>query len=271
MIPGEIKNYDGELAYTQFYIWIAAVGMWFNSFRIPRKHDNVPVIFSTPQRAYFLNQLAHYGFDTSNGKIPTPIISYYLSDYEHKKERDTPQVVTWYNKNDGTEYPNLIPYDCTFQVSVWTRKQLDMFELMYQIQESFDQGYHWIIFTDTETGMKQTTPFFLEGITDASNLEPGQDGQVEWRRDINLRAECYLPRAGYNKRSPISKLYLDLGTGSEIDNCTIEYASGGVDFIVKKWNTGNLCGVIEPNHIYFSGTVNSGQHDEEFVVENYTW
>jgi hypothetical protein len=268
MIPGEIKDHQGELSYTQFYIYIVSMGLWFNSFRVPRKHDQIPVIYSTPQRAYFLNQLKLYGFDTNNGQIPTPIISYYMTGYEHKKERDLPGVVKWLNKNDNMMYPRMIPYDLTFNVSVWTRKQMDMYEIMFQFQSSFEQGMHWIDYIDPITKMTQTTPFFLEGITDASNIEPGADGEVEWRTDVSIRAECYLPRPGRSIHN-IKKLYIDLGTENSNDNCIIEYFSGNV-YNIKK-NQGILCGNISSGSIYFSGVVNQGLYDEEFIIENYTF
>jgi len=279
MITGESHEYNGESAYPQFYLYISALGAWLNSFHVPRKHDNIPVIYSTPQRPYFLNQLAKYGFDTSNGQIPTPIFSYRLTSYERRKDREIPRVVKYHNKEHNKFYPDLIPFNCTWSINLWTRKEADTMDIMYQFQTAFEQGMKWIIFTDEEFPRRtQTTVFFLENIADSTNSEPGDKGDMEYKTDITLKSECYLPRTGFDG-SYVKKLYIDLQTSTDVDNCTIEYISGsGAVYVsgvpqlgVKKANTGELCGIISPQLIAFSGIVNAGQPDEEFVVEHYTW
>lgn len=266
MITGELKAYQGDFSYQSFYINIAAIGSWLNSFKSARLHDQIPVVYSTTQRAYFLNQLSKYGFNTINNRqIPTPIISYWLSDQQHKQAMDHPMSVKYFNRDDGCLYPDLIPWDCTYTVSIWTRKQSDMFEIEYQLKSSFNQGIHWIYLTDQETGRRQTMPIFLEGVADASNYEPGETGEPEWRKDYTLRAECYLPRPG-SWSNPIKKIFVDIGTGNDADNCNISYVSGTM--FAQKVNEGTLCGVIEDGRIYFSGTVNQDQPDEEYVEEN---
>lgn len=279
MITNELQNYDGELAYPQFYLYISAIGAWLNSFHVPRKHDNIPVIYSTPQRPYFLNQLAKYGFDVSNGKIPTPIWSYRITSYERRKEREIPMMVRYHNKELNKFYPDLIPFNITWNVSLWTRKELDTMDIMYQFQTSFEQSMKWIIFVDEEFNNRtQTMVTFLESVADGTNVEPGEKGDMEYKTDITLKSECYLPRTGFDS-AYVKKVYIDLQTGQMNDNCTIDYISGsGAVYVsgvpqlgVKKYNTGELCGVISSQLIAFSGTVNAGQPDEEFVVEHYQW
>jgi hypothetical protein len=279
MITEELRDYNGEASYPQFYLYISAVGAWLNTFRVPRKHDSMPVIYSTPQRPYFLNQLAKYGFDTSNGQIPTPIWSYRISGYERRKDREIPRVVKYFNKETNKFYPDLIPFNITWTISLWTRKEADTMDIMYQFQTAFEQGMKWIIFTDEEFPKRtQTTVFFLDSIADSTNPEPGEKGDMEYKTDITLKSECYLPRTGFDG-SFVKKIYIDLGTSEDTDNCTIEYISGSGEVYVsgvpqlgvKKINTGELCGIISPNLIAFSGTVNVGEPDEQLVVEHYTW
>lgn len=272
MIPGEIRNYDSELAHTLFHIYILGLGSWLSTMRVPRKHDNVAVIYSTPQRAYFLEQLNKYGFDTNNGQIPTPIISYYLNEFTLKVEREKPRIVKYLNTDDNSLYPDMVPYDLTFTVTVWTRLQMDMNEIMYQLLTGFEQSIHWIQFKDPKTGRKQTAPYFLESVSDASNTEPGEAGNVEWRKDLTIRAEAYLPIGG-EKVFPVERLFIDLNSGQEADNFTVSYLSGNPDLGLeaKKVNGGVLYGDINPGNIYISGTVNVGEPDEEFVLENDQW
>ena len=271
MITNELRDYNGESSYPQFYLYITALGAWLNTFKVPRKHDSIPVIYSTPQRPYFLNQLALYGFDTSNGQIPTPIFSYRLTSYERRKDREIPRSVRYYNTDTNKFYPDLIPFNCTWTISLWTRKEADTMDIMYQFQTAFEQGMKWIIFTDEEHPHRtQTTVFFLESIADSTNAEPGEKGDMEYKTDITLKSECYLPRTGFDS-AYVTKLYLDLSTGHPEDNCAITYLSGDINLGVKKMNTGDLCGVISPNLIAFSGVVNNNEPDETFVVEHYQW
>lgn len=272
MIPGELKIYDGtEIAHEQFYIYIAAMQSWFSSFRCYRKHDIVPCVFSSPKRAYFESQLARYGMTLLNGQIPTPIISFWLSDYQLKIEREKPRMVKYYNRHDRYLYEDMIPYDLTFEVIVWTKKQADMFEIMSQIQRSFEQSIHWIFFKDQQTQRTQTAACFLEGISDSSNIEPGDKDDVMWKKNINIRVEAYIPRNGYPS-NPVKKIYIGVNTGDARDDTFIEYISG--DPVLRSaiaYDT-NLSGHILVGDIAFSGTVSHPSTNEEtFVVENYQW
>ena len=265
----ELRSYDGEFAGTEWSVYLAAVDAWLSSFRIARKHDTIPVVYSTTQKQYFEDQLNRHKFKIENGMIPTPIISFWMNGWNIKQGFDKPKYTKYYNRKDGAKYPDLIPCDAMYTISIWTYKREDMFEITQKIRTAFDTGIFWIKFTDPTTGMTQHTPFFWESMTDASNLEPGPTDNTLIRRDINLRSEHYLPRAGEDVPL-ITKVYLDFRTDQGEQGATIDYISGSFAIRKTKVNDGALTGRIAPGHVYASGIVNAGQNDEEYVKEDWS-
>lgn len=265
----ELRAYDGEYGHTEYGVYLAAMDAWLSTFRVPRKHDTIPVVYSTTKRAYFENQLSRHGFKIENGMIPTPIISFWMNGWNIKQGMNKPRMQKYYNPHDGAKYSDLIPTDAMYTISVWTDKREDMFEICSSIYASFDQYILWIKFTDPNTGRTQHTPFFWESMTDVSNMEPGATDNTLIRRDISLRAEHYIPREGEDVPK-ITKVYLDFRTGGEtLNHATIDYISGNLMIGQAKVNLGALDGKIAPGHVYVSGTVNVGAPDEETVFENW--
>ncbi len=264
----EIRGYDGEFAHTLFYVFQNGVDSWLATFRSARLHDTVPVIMSTGRRAYFENQLRRHGFTTINGQIPTPIISFWLNDFQRVKALDHPREIKWYSDTEpGCYYPDMIPFEGSWTVSFWTHKQADMWELDGQFQRSFNNGgLRWIVFKDEITGRFQFCRFEIENRSDATNYEPGDTDQPLLRVDYNLKCDLWLPFEG-NTVSQIKKIYLDVNFGQP----SISYISGVIVEQGAQENNGTLQGILSPGMIYFSGVVNSGEADTETVVENHQW
>lgn len=268
----ELRNYNGEFAHPAFYVYEAGIDAWLSTFRVARKHDVIPVIQSTGRRAYFENQLARHGYTTINGQIPTPIISWWITDYQRVPELDRPREIKYHNRTDDCLYPDMIPFNVNITISIWTRKQQDMKELESQFHANFNNGgLRWIEFKDNITQRKQFTPFIIENRSNVSNLEPGESDQPLLRVDYALKSEMHFPLPGAFVPK-ISKVYIDIdvsGKENNMPDCEITYISGEVDS--SKVNKGKLCGLISPGLVYFSGTVNAGQVDEEYVMENHQW
>lgn len=267
----ELRNYDGELAHPAFYVYLAGVDAWLSTFRVARKHDTAPVIMSTGRRAYFENQLARHGFTTINGQIPTPIISFWLNDYQRLASFDRPREIKWFGNPDGSYYPDMIPFECFFTISFWARKKSDLRELESQFHASFNNGgIRWIEFKDQITGRRQQTPFFIENRTDASNYEPGETDEGMIRTDYNVKSEMHFPLNGTDIPA-IKKVFININTSEKLNSCSISYISGQISSDGVKENEGEICGVISPGLIYFSGVVNENQADEEYILENHSW
>ena len=167
-----------------------------------------------------------------NGLIQTPGVAFYLSDYQVKegvRPKENYYTRRYYN-NEGEKIgssavPPLQEYQLTYSINIWTAYRSHMSMLQYQVQSEFaPEKYFWV--GDEEYGFEftlggdncridrehhgQWAHALMEGIADASDLEPGSNVQRTMRTEINFTiTTAYMPLPFDREQAYIGEIDLE--------------------------------------------------------------
>lgn len=148
-----------------------------------------------------------------NGLIQTPGVAFYLSDNQPKegmRPKENYYTRRYYNKSlkkiGSVAVPPLQEYQLTYSINIWSPYRSYMSILQYQVQSEFvPEKYFWIPgfgedddkygfeYTDGTSNCRydrehhgQWAHALIEGIADASDLEPGSNAQRILRTEITF-------------------------------------------------------------------------------------
>ncbi len=148
-----------------------------------------------------------------NGTVQTPGVAFYLSDNQPKegmRPKENYYTRRYFDNNSNkigsVAVPPLQEYQLTYSINIWSPYRSYMSMLQYQVQSEFaPEKYFWIPGfgqDDTDFGFEYTegsdncrydrehhgqwAHAMLEGIADASDLEPGSNAQSVYRTEITF-------------------------------------------------------------------------------------
>ena len=161
-----------------------------SGFVVERAGQYIPidrVLYSTPERAFS-------GDDTK--RIDLPVISFFMTTSEINTESDSFALLRRGGiVKDIATYTGfksrLLPVRATYQVDFWVKFMDDARLLQTQL-------FHWFrlrvipAVIDFGNGRGSQVWYFLDSISDNSDLEPGEDERLI-RFTADIRAEGYLP------------------------------------------------------------------------------
>lgn len=164
-----------------------------------------------------------------NGLVQTPGVSFYLSDRQPKegmRPKENYYTRRFYDKNGNkigsAAVPPLQEYELTYSINIWSPYRSYMSILEYQIQSEFaPEKFFWIPGSgtgDSEYGFQftkgtnncryerehhgQWAHSIFEGITDASDLEPGAGAQRMIRTEITFRLTNAFMALPFEREQP---------------------------------------------------------------------
>lgn len=222
--------------YLLFKKYSIEVKRWLNAiFHIPRLDStraSVKIVYATPERA-----IAKYVVPLRNKQTDIPIIGFYLASQVYNPEKNTVvenlETIKYKDNNIAKRLKPLQTYSLTYVINIWTKLQMDMDIVLYQLLTQFtpyrylavesnidyknyenttrfypmtggpEQGKTWDEANEKyERKPGQWFPLLIESTADASNLEPGEAGDRLIRYDINLMCDrAYLPLGGFEYKS----------------------------------------------------------------------
>lgn len=193
----------------------------------------IPVVYSSPRRAFALGESADAGGDAGGGPyyappnqgnnfLPivffrytnaTPILDRTIP-YEHiltKKMQDNNSVI--YKKNK----PMLV-YNLTYSASLYCALMQDADILAFRFMTEFRPQCHLWIGDTGDAGNREKGLYahmVLEDVTDASEYEPGDIGERIIRKDFSWKiTEAYVPTIPYEIDEKIIKdIYFTVNEG----------------------------------------------------------
>lgn len=162
----------------------------------------IPLIFATPERAWslmrrkFKKQIA----ENPNFRIPLPFLSlqqigdatFDPSRYLYRKILYRRVAIDTQNYESALAHPHPLPFTFQYSCELWTKTRLEARVAIAQFAALWDEGgmLYRKIDHGTPLGIK-IIPFFLEGITDNTNLE-ASDQQRSLRWTFSFRVEGWL-------------------------------------------------------------------------------
>lgn len=182
--------------------------------RLENSDRKVPVVYSTPRRAFAMGSSSEEEGDVggepfyappSQGNNWLPVISFHMTSmepimgktipYEHvltQKIKDNNDRVIGYKKNKP-----LLPYTINYVATVYAGLMQDMDILTYKLSSEFRPNcYLWIgpedKVDDGTAGL--WAHMVLDSVTDGTEYEPGDIGERVVRKDFSWTVtEAYVP------------------------------------------------------------------------------
>jgi hypothetical protein len=150
-----------------------------------------------------------------NGKIDSPALSYYITDYQLSLEKSRPaenfDIRQYKDNNTGgivgvAKVPPLLEYQVHYVVNAWAVYQQEMDILQYEMVTEFNpQKFFWI--GDPAYGMNyqgdrmnrqfhgQWSQAIVDNFADVSELEPGDSQQRTLRFELSFTLmNAFLPQ-----------------------------------------------------------------------------
>ncbi len=199
----QYANQPVLIQFTQFfYQYTYKLLSWWsdsNNFCVTRKGTTtapLEAVYSAAQKM-FAETDANF-----NGNPPTPIVSIFLIDIQHRPEIDLPRETKGRARFNGKTFlfSRPQPFYLSYQCTIWTDKIGDMDELMTLFYYQSNQGMIWLTF-DQDPGIEPKhfhgvgnyMPMYIDSIQDNTEFETGDIQHRLVRKDITLRVEAYLP------------------------------------------------------------------------------
>ncbi len=222
--------------YLLFKQYSVEVKKWLQAIlHIPRLDStdaSVKVVYATPERA-----IAKYVVPIRNKQTDIPVVGFYLAGIAYSSEKNTAveNLETIYDKdnNIASRMKPLQVYALTYVVNIWTKLQMDMDIVLYQLLTQFtpfrylavesnvdykdyeNRERHYPMENGPEQGRTwddvnekwvkkpgQWFPMLMESVNDTSSLEPGEAGDRLVRYDVNITCDrAYLPIGGFEYKT----------------------------------------------------------------------
>lgn len=184
----------------------------------------VNIIYGEMQEA-----IARVASPLRNGTVQTPGIAFYISDQQKKdgmRPKENYYTRRYYDKNGNkigsVAVPPLQEYILTYSINIWSPYRSYMSMLQYQIQSEFaPEKFLWIPgfgqndanygfeFTEGTDNCRydrehhgQWAHAVLEGIGDASDLEPGANAQTVYRTEITFQIDNAFMALPFEREQP---------------------------------------------------------------------
>ena len=206
-----------QVIYPFFAEYNVRISNWLQAVStLPRLEadETVPVIYTSPRRAFAMGSTSEGGPGSaeaplvappSQGNNFRPLVTFQLTGATLKTEKIAPfeHVLTSQIKDNND---NVVSFKLTKLLQVWeisytanmyTALQQDADILLYKFATEFRPQCHLWIGDEDHQGEGQYGKWanlILDGITDASDYEPGDIGERVIRKDLSWRiTEAYLP------------------------------------------------------------------------------
>lgn len=143
------------------------------------------VVYSTPERA----------FSDSDKRIDLPVISFFRFSQEFSQEannlavQEVGGIIKDKATYTGRRY-KLVPVSASYQVDFWVKFTDDLQILQTQLLHYFRPVKRYYL--EIDTGVGAPLDYSLSGMTDNSDLEPGEEERV-LRFTTDLEVKGYLP------------------------------------------------------------------------------
>lgn len=197
---------------------IIAFGTLFNDIKIKKKDNSnevfsiikVPIAYSPTQK--FLARLRQQPNLNKPVEISLPRMSFEFTGltYDNSRKVTTTQSFVAKSSQDGTDIKKVympVPYNMDFELSIYSKLNDDMLQIIEQILPYFQPGYTLTVDLVSEIGEKRDIPLILNNIS----MQDDYEGDFSTRRSLiytlKFTAKTYLfgPIAGADASKDIIK------------------------------------------------------------------
>lgn len=184
----------------------AAAAQLFNSLRVVDANTRlptekpIPLVFATPERAWGLMR-KKFGKapDDPNFKVPLPFISLaQMGDASFDSKRYLYNKILYRKVAISPDFrkclshPKPQPYSFQYAAELWVKTRYEARVAAAEFAGLFEEGALCYRIVDHGTPLgKKLVPFFLQGITDTTNLDTG-DGERSLRWSLSFRIDGWL-------------------------------------------------------------------------------
>lgn len=182
---------------------IISFGTLFNDIQIKKKDNSgnvfsvikVPIAYSPTQK--FLSRLRQQPNLNKPVEISLPRMSFEFIglSYDNSRKVTTTQTFVSKSKDDGTSIKKVympVPYNMDFELSIYSKLNDDMLQIIEQILPYFQPGYTLTVDLLNEIGEKKDIPLILNNIT----MQDDYEGDFSTRRSLiytlKFTAKTYL-------------------------------------------------------------------------------
>jgi len=219
--------------------YIVAFGSLFNDIHVIRsktdgtlvKDITVPITFASKDKAKMqINSIHSRHNEELNIGAIIPRISYTLIGMEPDPTRVLNPLQTraqMIDADDNSSTSILVgkPYNFNFQLSIWTKYQDDMFQIIEQALHFFNPEYTLTLKEIPEIGMQTNIPIILQSVQTAFETE---FDEMSWRvirfdMDFVVKGFIYPPITDDKIIEKIKLNYLDMNTEEKLTFMQTEF------------------------------------------------
>lgn len=176
---------DWGIAYAWFRTYNEAMFNWLSCINLgkPDVANDVPVLFSTPERAF-----ADTVRPRVEGQVDIPLISFTLTGAEFDFDRFKPSSLLFSKQQVGDRWQlgkRAMPWELNYNVSVWTKFYEDLDIIGYYLMSRFTPKSYLLV-----NGRASEVSF--TGHSDNSDLEPGVDEDRKLRHDYQFKVDAWM-------------------------------------------------------------------------------
>lgn len=227
---------------------IIAFGTLFNNIYIHHQDENteevsvikVPIRYGPIQK--FLARLEEKPDLRKRQAITLPRLSYEIGKMTYDSSRKTSKMQTFNAVTAGGMPAKLympVPYNLPIELSIITKFNDDMFEIIEQILPYFTPELNVTIDLIKEIGEKRDVPIVLN---DVSPFQDNYEGNYETRRNLictlSFTAKIYFfgPIPSDNNSNVIKKVQVDYHTGTNVKNSSRQLRYIATPRAIKDYN-----------------------------------
>ena len=231
---------------------IISFGTLFNNIYIHHRDENaedvsvikVPIRYGPIQK--FLARLEEKPDLRKRQAITLPRMSYEIGKLSYDSSRKTSKMQTFNAVTTGGTPAKLympVPYNLPIELSIITKFNDDMFEIIEQILPYFTPELNVTIDLIKEIGEKRDIPIVLN---DVSALQDDYEGNYQTRRNLictlSFTAKIYLfgPIPSDNNGNIIKKVQVDYYTGTNVRNSSRQLRYIATPRAIKDYNNDQI-------------------------------
>jgi hypothetical protein len=230
---------------------VIAFGTLFNNIYIKHKNDEGKVVstqkvsFAYGPTQKFLARLEQSPDLNKPIQITTPRMSMEIVglSYDSQRKGGTMRSFTSTDDNNKPRRSYLpVPYNINFELSIFTKLEDDMFQIVEQILPYFQPHYTITITLIDEINEKRDIKFTLDNISLSDNYEGNfeQRRALIWTLKFTAKTYMFLPISGNSiENSVINKVTLGFAAGE--NSRTI---NNDIDIVVTPSATKNYTGTV---------------------------
>jgi hypothetical protein len=230
---------------------IVAFGTLFNEVYIKHEEEDgtdysfikVPIAYGPIQK--FLARIEQKPDLRKRVAMTLPRMSFEMTSLKYDSSRKVSAMQTFkaIKTNDRTEQVKVfmpVPYNIGFQLSIMTKLNDDMLQIVEQILPTFQPNFNLTINLISSIGEKKDIPIILEGI----NMEDNYEGDYKERRalvyTLNFTAKAYLfGPIPDSTDGIIKKVQVDYYTDTNVRNSSRQLRYTATPRALKDYNNDN--------------------------------